>query len=128
MGLIRTLLLAAGVYLYFVMAFPDFTGQAYHVASLSIIAGGAVALFFFLKMVEISSFMVKLAAEIAFVAAVALYLGYTMPQASGQAPISLWLQGQHHPTQSGARQGLTRIGVDSHGAVGEKLVALFPKG
>lgn len=127
MGLIRTLFLAGAVYLYYIMAFPGWTGQAYHVASLSIICGGAVALFFFLKMVEIGSFFVKLGAELAFVAAVALYLGYTMPQASGRPPIEQWLNGAR-PTQSGARQGLERLGVDPHGAVVDKLVGLFPKG
>lgn len=127
MSLLRTLILAAAVYLYYVMAFPDWTGQAYHVASLSIIAGAAVALYFFLKIIEISSFFIKLAAELAFALAVALYLGYTMPQASGHPPIEQWLNG-HRPTQSGARQGLSKLGVDPHNAAAEYVVGLFPKG
>jgi hypothetical protein len=126
MTLLRSFFLVGCVYLYFVMAFPDFEGQVYHVASLSIIAGGCVGLYVFLKIVEVSSGLVKLAAELAFALAVALYFGYTMPQKSGKPPIEQWAEG-HRPSQGDARRGLERVGIDPHGALADRLVSLFPR-
>jgi len=126
MGLIRILLLTAAAYALTLIAFPEWGGhQVYHVASLSIIAGGAVGLWLMLKAMDLSFGLMKLGIELCFAGAVVLYLAYTMPQKSGFTPMEQWAQG-HRPTQAEARQGLMRLGVDADSKPGSLVVGLFP--
>lgn len=124
--LIRLLLIPAGIYGFYVMSFPDTSGTVYHVASLSIIAGGAVGLFMFMKLVDVGSMAVKVLVELVFAFAVAMYFGYTMPQLSGKAPLEQWAEGVR-PTQSTARRGLEKLKLDPDGVL-KPVVKLFPKG
>lgn len=124
--LIRLLLVPAAIYAFYLLSFPDTTGAEYHVASLSIIAGGSVALFLFMKLIDLGSTVTKLFLELAFAGAVALYFGYTMPQRSGKTPIEQWLEGAR-PTRSTARRGLEKLRLDPGGPL-KPVVELFPKG
>jgi hypothetical protein len=124
-ALIRPALLAALIYLGYAVAFPDYTGSAYHVVVLSIIAGGAVGLWLLKKVLDLGEGAAKFALEIAFLGAVAGFVGYTMPQKSGKPPLTQWAEGAR-PTRDSARRGLERLGADPNGAVASKLVALFP--
>lgn len=124
--LVRLLALPAAIYGFFVMSFPDTTNQVYHVASLAVVAGGAVGLFFFLKIIDVGSTMIKIGLELGFAVAVALYFGYTMPQVSGKAPLQQWAEGAR-PTQSTARRGLEKMHLDPDGTL-NPVVKLFPKG
>lgn len=125
-ALIRLLLLPAAIYGFWVMSFPDTSNSAYHVGSLAIIAGGAVGLFMFMKVIDVGSTVIKVGLELVFAAGVALYFGYTMPQLSGKAPIEQWLEGAR-PTRTTARRGLEKLHLDPDGPL-KPLVKLFPKG
>lgn len=124
--LLRLGVYVSGIYSSLLVAFPQWEGQTYHVASLALIAGGAVGLIFFFKMVEIGSRLTRLAIELVFAAGVFLYFGYTMPQKSGKPPIQQWMEG-YHPTQTHARDGLSRVGLDPNSKPSQWIVALFPK-
>ncbi|HAZ09201.1 MAG TPA: hypothetical protein DCZ01_11940 [Elusimicrobia bacterium] len=126
MALIRPALLAALVYLGYVVAFPDYTGALYHVMVPACIAGGVTGLWLLRKLLDLSNGALKLGIEAAFLAAVAVFIGYTMPQKSGKPPLTQWAEGAR-PTQSAARRGLERLRVDPDGAAASKLVDLFPK-
>lgn len=122
----RTALLGGLAYLTIALCYPDWTGQAYHVMTLALIAGGAVGVWFFHKMIDLGQGAAKIGVEIAFVAAVALFVGYTMPQKSGKPPFQQWVEGVK-PTRRAARRGFDRLGLDPNGAVASKIVDLFPK-
>jgi len=125
-ALIRPALLAALIYLGYTIAFPDYTGSAYHVVVLSVIAGGALGLWFLKKMLDLGEGAAKFVLEIVFLGGVAAFVGYTMPQKSGKPPLTQWAEGAH-PTQDSARRGLERLGADPNRGAASKLVALFPK-
>ncbi len=126
MALIRPALLAVLIYLGYAIAFPDYTGNAYHAAALSAIAGGAVGLWFLKKLLGLVEGTAMVALELTFLAAVALFVGYTMPQKSGKAPLEQWAAGAR-PTQDSTRRGLERLGVDAKGPAAAKFISLFPK-
>lgn len=126
MALIRSLVLALLVYGAIVLSYPDWTGEIYHVLMLSMIAGGAVAVWFLGRILDLGSGAAKIGLELAFAAGVALFVGYTMPQKSGKPPFTQYAQGVK-PTRATARHGLDRIGVNPNGPIAEKIVALFPK-
>ncbi len=125
MALIRPAFLAALIYLGYAVAFPDYTGSAYHVIVLAVIAGGAVGLWFLKKMLDLGEGAAKIVLEVVFLGSVAGFVGYTMPQKSGKPPLTQWAEGAH-PTQDAARRGLERLGADPNRGLASKLVALFP--
>jgi hypothetical protein len=125
-ALIRPALLAALIYLGYAVAFPDYVGTSYHVMAFSLIAGGAVALWFLKKILDLGEGAAKLVLELVFLVGVAAFIGYTMPQKSGKAPLQQWAEGAR-PTRDAARRGFDRLGVDPSGAVASRVVALFPK-
>ncbi|MEQ1920530.1 MAG: hypothetical protein ABL955_15180 [Elusimicrobiota bacterium] len=126
MALIRSLVLGLLVYGLIAVSYPDWTGQIYHVMVLSTIAGGAVALWFLDKILDLGSGAAKIGLEISFLVAIALFLGYTMPQKSGKAPLEQWSEGVR-PSRDGARRGFDRLGINPNGAVASRLINLFPK-
>lgn len=126
MALIRSLLLGLLVYGTIAVCYPDWTGQAYHVMALSVIAGGAVGVWALDLILDLGTGAAKIAVELAFLSAIALFLGYTMPQKSGKPPFQLLAEGIR-PTRATARKGFDRLGVNPNGAVASKVVALFPK-
>ncbi len=126
MALISPALLAALIYLAYAVAFPDYTGSAYHVVVLSMIAGGAVGLWFLKKVLDLGEGAMKFALELVFLGGIAAFVGYTMPQKSGKPPLTQWAEGAR-PTRDTARRGLEKLGADPNGAVASRVVALFPK-
>lgn len=126
MALIRSLLLGLGVYGLVAVCFPDWTGQAYHVMVLSVIAGGSVAIWALDKVLDLGTGAAKVGIELAFLVAIALFLGYTMPQKSGKPPFQQWAEGAR-PNQLSARRGLERLGVNPNGPIASRLVTLLPK-
>lgn len=126
MALIRSLVLGLLIYGGIAVSFPDWSGQIYHVLALSMLAGGAVAVWFLGKILDLGSGFGKIALEGAFLLAVALGLGYTMPTKSRKPPIQQWLEGSR-PTRDTARQGFDRLGVNPNGKAASRIVDLFPK-
>lgn len=126
MALIRTLALGLLVYGAMAVCYPEWTGQAYHVMAVSVIAGGAVGVWALHKVLDLGTGFAKIGVELGFLVAVALFLGYTMPQKSGKAPFQQWAEGAR-PTRDGARKGLDRLGLDPNGAAASRLLDLFPK-
>lgn len=126
MALIRLFCYLGGTYGFYILAFPQWTGQVYHVASLAILAGLAVGVFLLLKIIDISSALGKLAIELSFALGAVLYFGYTMPQKSGKPPIQQWVEG-HRPTRSDARDGAQRLGLNPNSKAVEFVINLFPK-
>lgn len=126
MALIRPAVLAALVYLAYAVAFPDYTGTVYHVIVLAGIAGGVIGLWLLRKILDLGEGALKIALEAVFLAGVAVFVGYTMPQKSGKPPLSQWSEGAR-PTQDSARRGFERLGLDPKGPVTAKIVGLFPK-
>jgi hypothetical protein len=126
MALIRTALLAGLIYAAYLVAFPEWGGTLYHESVPFVIAGGVVGLAFLQKMLDLGEGALKIALEVAFLAVVAIFLGYTMPQKSGKPPLAQWADGER-PNRDAARRGLERLHADPDGFVGSKVVALFPK-
>ena len=126
MALIRPALLAALIYFAYAIAFPDYTGTVYHVVVVSVIAGGVVGLWLLKKILDLSEGAAKFFLELAFLGAVAAFVGYTMPQKSGKSPLTQWAEGER-PTRDAARRGIERLGADPNGPAASKIVALFPK-
>lgn len=125
--LIRLLIYAIGIYALFLIAFPQWNGEIYHVATLAIIGGAAVGLFILTSAIQITSTAIKIGIELAFAAGVAAWLAYTMPQKSGKSPWEQWAEG-HRPNQSEAREGISRLGADPGSPAAAFVVGLFPKG
>ena len=126
MALIRSLLLGLLLYAAIAVCFPNWTGEAYHVMLLSAIAAGAVGVWFFEKILDIASVSGKAGIELSFLVAIALLLGYTMPQKSGKPPFQQFAEGAR-PSRDTARQGFERLGVNPNGPVAAKVISLFPK-
>ena len=126
MALIRTFALGLLVYGLIALCYPDWTGQAYHVMVLSVIAGGSVGIWALHKVLNLGTGTAKIGIELAFLVAIALFLGYTMPQKSGKPPFQQWAEGVR-PTRDTARQGFDHLGVNPNGAVASLIVDLFPK-
>ena len=126
MALIRSFLLGLLVYGAVAVCYPDWTGEAYHVMVFSVIAGGAVAIWFLNKILDLGSGAAKIGLELAFLLGIALFLGYTMPQKSGKAPLEQWSEGVR-PNRDGARKGFDRLGIDPNGRAASRIIGLFPK-
>lgn len=126
MALIRSLALGLLVYAAIAVCYPEWTGQAYHVIVLAVIAGGSVGLWALSLVLDLGSGAAKVGLEAAFLAAIALFVGYTMPQKSGKPPFQQWAEGAR-PTQASARQGFDRLGVNPNGPLASRVVKLFPK-
>jgi len=126
MALIRSLLLGLLVYASIAVCFPDWTGEAYHAMVLSVVAGGSVAVWFLNKALDLSSGAARIGIEVVFYTAIALFLGYTMPQKSGKPPFQQWAEGAR-PNRGTARQGFERLRVDPNGKIASKVIDLFPK-
>ncbi len=126
MALIRTFILGLLAYGVIAVAYPDWTGQAYHAMVLAAIAGGAVGVWFLHKILDLGEGAAKIGIELAFLAVIVLFVGYTMPQKSGKPPFTQWAEGVR-PTRSSARQGFEHLGVDPNGKAASFLVDLFPK-
>jgi len=125
-ALIRSLVLGLGVYALIVLGYPEWTGAAYHAMALSLVAGGAVGIWAMDKVLDFGSGAAKIGLELAFLVAIALFLGYTMPQKSGKPPFQQFAEGVR-PTRDTARRGLERLGVDPDGTAAGLVVRLFPK-
>ena len=126
MALIRTAVLGGLLYFAIALSYPDWTGRTYHVTVLSLIAGGSVGVWFLHKILGLGEGAAKIFVEIAFIAGVAWFVGYTMPQKSGKPPFQQWSEGVK-PTRNSARRGFERMGLDPEGVVAAKVVALFPR-
>ena len=126
MALIRTAVFGLLTYFAIALSYPDWTGRVYHVTVLSLIAGGSVGVWFIHKILDLGEGATKIFVEIAFIAGVACFVGYTMPQKSGKPPFQQWSEGVR-PTRGSARRGFARMGLDPNGAVAAKVVDLFPR-
>lgn len=121
-------MLAAGglVYAGFAVAYPDWEGTLYPVMTLSLIAGGAVGVWFLHKILDLGEGALKIALEIGFVAVIVLWVGCTMPQKSGKAPLAQWAEGAR-PRRDDARRGLERLGLDPGAFPGKHIIDLVPR-
>ncbi len=124
--LFRLLFFTALVYGGFLVAFPQWDGVVYHVASLAVLGGAAVGVCIIVKVIDFTSTAAKLAFEAAFVLAAAGWFAYTMPTKSGATPWQQWAAG-HRPNQTEARDGFTRLGVDPKSGPASLIVGLFPR-
>jgi|GEM_PF-1965943 len=127
MALIRTALLAALIYGAYLVAFPDWGRNTLYQGTVPFfIAGGVVGVALLKKMLDIGEGGLKFVLEGAFLVAVALFLGYTLPQKNGKPPpLTQWAQGVR-PHRDDARRGLERLHVDPNGAVGLIVLHVFP--
>lgn len=127
MSAVLRMLLAGGlIYGGFAVSYPDWEGSVWPAMTLSLIAGGAVGVFFLHKVFDLTEGAAKVGIELVFVLAVLLWVGYTMPQKSGKAPLAQWAEGAR-PKRADARRGFKRLGVDPGGAVPSRIVDLFPR-
>ncbi len=125
MALIRSFVCGLLVYGAIVVSYPDWTGAGYHLMTLALIAGGAVSIWVFNKVLDLGGAATKLAVELAFLVALALFLGYTLPQQSGKPPFQQWTEGAR-PTRAAARKGFIRFGINPKGTAAACVIALFP--
>lgn len=126
MALIRPLILGFLVYGAICVSYPDWTGQIYHVFTLSMIAGGAAVVWVLNRILDLGSGAAKIGLELAFLTAITLFAGYTMPQKSGKPPLQQFAEGVR-PTRDTARRGFDRLGVNPNGPLAGRVVDLFPK-
>ncbi|MBI2387747.1 MAG: hypothetical protein HYV14_17300 [Elusimicrobia bacterium] len=126
MALIRALILGLLAYGAIAVSYPDWKGEIYHVVMISAIAGGAVAVWFLDKILDLGSGAAKVLLELSFPVGILLFAGYTMPQKSGKPPLTQFAEGVR-PTRDSARRGFSRLGVDPNGPVASRVVDLFPK-
>lgn len=125
-ALLRMLVMGGLIYGGFTVAYPDWEGTVYPAMTISLIAGGAVGVWFLHKILDLGEGTAKILLEVGFLVVITLWVGYTMPQKSGKAPLTQWAEGVR-PKRADARRGFERIGVDPGGAVAGKLVDLFPR-
>lgn len=125
-AILRMLAVGGLVYGGFAVSYPDWEGTVWPAMTLAFIAGGAVGVFFLHKIFDLTEGAAKVALELVFVLAVVLWVGYTMPQKSGKAPLEQWAEGVR-PRQGDAKRGFKRLGLDPDGAVASKVVGLFPR-
>jgi len=125
-ALMRSLAMALLAYGAIAISYPDWSGEIYHVLAISTIMGGAVGVYLLGRILDLGSGAAKVGLELGFVAVVALFVGYTMPQKSGKPPFTQYAQGVR-PTRDTARRGFDRIGVNPNGPAASKVVELFPK-
>jgi hypothetical protein len=92
-ALIRSLILGILVYAAIAVGWPEWTGHAYHILVLSVIAAGSVAVWALHKILDLGEGAAKIGVEIVFLIAIALFVGYTMPQKSGKPPFEQWAAG-----------------------------------
>lgn len=126
MALIRSLILGLLVYGGIAVCYPDWKGEIYHVVMVSAIAGGAVAVWFLDKILDLGSGAAKVGLELSFLVGILLFAGYTMPQKSGKPPLQQWAEGVR-PGRTTARRGFERLGVNPNGPVASRVIDLFPK-
>lgn len=126
MGVIRLCAYGSAIYVFYILAFPGWTNSGYHFVTLAIIFAAAFGVTALLQVVKISSLIGTLMFEFCFALAILLYVGWTMPQASGKPPIQQWVEG-HHPNQAMARQGAEKLGLDPKGKFSSYLIKFFPK-
>ena len=102
------------------------SGHRFRVSGFSLIAGGAVGVWFLHKILDLGEGTAKILLELGFLVVITLWVGYTMPQKSGKAPLTQWAEGVR-PKQADARRGFDRLGVDPGGPIARKVVDLFPR-
>lgn len=125
-AILRMLAVGGLIYGGFAVSYPDWEGTVWPAMTLAFIAGGAVGVFFLFKMLDLTEGAAKIGLELTFVAAVVLWVGYTMPQKSGKAPLTQWAEGVR-PRRDDAKRGFKRLGVDPDGTVPARIVELFPR-
>lgn len=126
MALIRALIFGFLAYGALVIGYPDWKGEIYHIVMISAIAGGAVAVWFLDKILDLGTGTAKVLLELSFPIGILLFAGYTMPQKSGKPPLTQFAQGVR-PTRDTARRGFDRLGVNPNGPVASRVIRLFPK-
>jgi hypothetical protein len=94
--------------------------------AVSMIAGGSVGVWALHQILDLGGGAARIGVELAFLAAVVLLLGGTMPQRSGKPPFQQWSEGVR-PTRASARRGFGRLGVDPDGAIVARVAGLFPR-
>jgi hypothetical protein len=94
-ALIRPILLGTLIFAGYAAAFPDAVGKSYSAVAFSGIVGGAVALWILKKMLDLGEGAAKLLLEVLFLAGIAVFIGFTMPQKSGKAPMREWAERTH---------------------------------
>ena len=123
--LLRLGLYAATIYFFFRVAFPEGDGRVYHWISPPLLFGGAMGMFMFIKFIDINSRAALWGLEALFAAGVFLYVGLTMPQTKGKAPLEQLMAGER-PTRSTVRTGVSKLGLDANGKAAGAFIDLFP--
>ncbi|MBI5209060.1 MAG: hypothetical protein HY927_03710 [Elusimicrobia bacterium] len=125
MRLIRIMLCSGAVYLFIRVGYPEPGNNVYQVLVILGILGGAGVLTVALRLLEFASAKLPALLEAAFIVAVIVVLGFTMPAKGGPA-LPQVLEGDL-PTQSSVREGLAQLGVDANSPNARKLIGLFRK-
>ena len=127
MGFFRMSFYGAAIYLFFLMAFPDWDKSGRHLVVLALIIGAALGIHIFLNAVRTATLIGSILFDLAFAGAVCYYLAWRLPTQSGKPPIQQWAEG-HRPTRKTAREGLSRLKLNPDSGPAQLLIALFPKG
>jgi len=126
MAILRFTFYGVLVYLYYLVAYPDWTSVGWGLKCFPAILCAAGALYLLFKLMNWSPGLAKVAMEGIFIAGVAIYMGYSMPTRLGEAsPVKQWINGRR-PTQIDAEVGLKRLGVNPGTIPGQWVVGLFP--
>lgn len=111
--------------MFFRIGYPHGPAGLYPAVSFPLLLAGAAAVFFIIKMVDLSSLAAQWGIELGFALAVALFVGFTLPQKSGAPPLSQLLRGEH-PTQAAVREGVSKLGLAPESAPARFVIGLFP--
>jgi hypothetical protein len=109
MGAIPLLFSGWAVQAFFLLAFPDWQGPGYQLASLGLVCLGGAAVFGFLKVLRVQSLLVVWTYHLGFIVALGTYFLFTWP--CKPPPIQQIGQG-YRPSKVSAAEGLRRLGFE----------------
>lgn len=126
LSLIRLLLYALTVELFYLVGFPDWEANSYHAVMVSVLAGGAAGLWAAHRALIRGTLIGVVLFEFSFFLGSVLYVGWSMPQSSGKPPILLVIEGRRL-NRGDAGKGLDRLGINPDSKPARWFLGLYPK-
>ncbi|MFA6318354.1 MAG: hypothetical protein WC943_13170 [Elusimicrobiota bacterium] len=124
MGAIPLLFTGWSLQFFFLLAFPEWQGAGYQLASLGLATLGGAAVFGLLKVLRVRSPLVSATYCFGYVVALSMYFLFTWP--CRPLPIQQLGQG-YRPSRAAAVEGMKRLGFGTDSALTRLAAGIFPK-
>jgi hypothetical protein len=115
-----------GIYVFYLIAYPDWKSSPYHLIALTLIFLAAIGVYVTFRVLRLGTAVGTFLFDIAFATSVLLGVGWTMPQRSGKVPVQLFVEGVR-PNRERAEEGLERLQIDPTTRRARLFLKLFPK-